>query len=191
MPNSNEQNPNGLFTKHWNATYRTMGSMPDGTSNTVVASEVVPTGVAREPLIHTRQGVALPSPLAGNSNLPIADTTTQANMITAIKQWETNCQAATTTGPIAHTALNWARPTMTYSLFNCLVPPNPNSPYCSANGTASAHDGSVNAPARSYHTGGVNAGFGDGSVQFISSTVDITAWQAAGNTNDGQSKTVF
>ena len=41
--------------------------------------------------------------------------------------------------------------------------------------------------ARSYHTGGVNAGMGDGSVQFVSDTISIANWRAASSADGGES----
>ncbi|MDR0704424.1 MAG: DUF1559 domain-containing protein [Planctomycetaceae bacterium] len=49
------------------------------------------------------------------------------------------------------------------------------------------YDGSLHASARSYHPGGVNVGYGDGSVHFISDTVNVDAWHNLGASNDGQS----
>jgi prepilin-type N-terminal cleavage/methylation domain-containing protein/prepilin-type processing-associated H-X9-DG protein len=40
--------------------------------------------------------------------------------------------------------------------------------------------------ARSYHPGGVNALFGDGSVKFIKSTIDGSAWRALGTVAGGE-----
>jgi prepilin-type N-terminal cleavage/methylation domain-containing protein/prepilin-type processing-associated H-X9-DG protein len=40
--------------------------------------------------------------------------------------------------------------------------------------------------ARSYHTGGVNACFADGSVHFIQSTIDFRVWQALGTRSGGE-----
>lgn len=40
--------------------------------------------------------------------------------------------------------------------------------------------------SRSNHTGGVNAGMGDGSVRFVSNTVNPTAWLLTGSADDGQ-----
>jgi prepilin-type processing-associated H-X9-DG protein len=48
------------------------------------------------------------------------------------------------------------------------------------------YDGSFHAAARSYHTGGVNVGYGDGSVHFINNSVNIDAWHNLGASNDGQ-----
>ena len=41
--------------------------------------------------------------------------------------------------------------------------------------------------ARSYHTGGVNAAMGDGSVQFVSETINIANWRAASSADGGES----
>jgi prepilin-type N-terminal cleavage/methylation domain-containing protein/prepilin-type processing-associated H-X9-DG protein len=40
--------------------------------------------------------------------------------------------------------------------------------------------------ARSYHTGGVNVGFCDGSVKFISNGIDFPTWQALGTRSGGE-----
>ncbi|MBX3400928.1 MAG: DUF1559 domain-containing protein [Gemmataceae bacterium] len=41
--------------------------------------------------------------------------------------------------------------------------------------------------ASSYHSGGVNVGMGDGSVRFVTDTVDFNAWRAAGTKSGGES----
>lgn len=41
--------------------------------------------------------------------------------------------------------------------------------------------------ARAYHTGGVNASMGDGSVKFVSDTVDLQSWRAYSTVNGGES----
>jgi prepilin-type processing-associated H-X9-DG protein len=40
--------------------------------------------------------------------------------------------------------------------------------------------------ARSWHTGGVNAVFVDGSVHFFSNSIDLNTWKAIGGRGDGQ-----
>ena len=40
--------------------------------------------------------------------------------------------------------------------------------------------------ARSYHTGGVNALFMDGSVRFITNSIDQVTWRALGTRNGGE-----
>ncbi|CAN5838361.1 DUF1559 domain-containing protein [soil metagenome] len=47
-------------------------------------------------------------------------------------------------------------------------------------------NGLVWAAARSEHPGGVNAGFGDGSVRFIKETINPEIWRALGTRNGGE-----
>jgi prepilin-type processing-associated H-X9-DG protein len=43
--------------------------------------------------------------------------------------------------------------------------------------------------ARSKHSGGVQAAFCDGAVQFMSDNIDLSVWQAAGTVNGGEALT--
>ncbi|MDR1957776.1 MAG: DUF1559 domain-containing protein, partial [Planctomycetaceae bacterium] len=87
------------------------------------------------------------------------------------------------------------------SSFSTILPPN--SPSCSGN--ALDYDARMLVSASSYHTGGVNAALGDGSVTFVSDTVDsgtltdsttpvvsgtspFGVWGAMGSINGGESK---
>jgi prepilin-type processing-associated H-X9-DG protein len=40
--------------------------------------------------------------------------------------------------------------------------------------------------ARSWHSGGVNAGLADGSIRFIANQINLEIWRAAGSTNGGE-----
>ncbi|MDR2170153.1 MAG: DUF1559 domain-containing protein [Planctomycetaceae bacterium] len=40
--------------------------------------------------------------------------------------------------------------------------------------------------ARSWHTGGVNVGLGDGSVRFVNNSINTAIWAAAGGSNDDE-----
>ncbi|MDR3234849.1 MAG: DUF1559 domain-containing protein [Planctomycetaceae bacterium] len=40
--------------------------------------------------------------------------------------------------------------------------------------------------ARSFHTGGVNGAFGDGSVQFFTNSIDVNVWRALGSIDGGE-----
>jgi len=52
--------------------------------------------------------------------------------------------------------------------------------------TQNQADGNTWAAARSKHTGGVNACFGDGSVRFMSNTINPAVWQAMGSKAGGE-----
>jgi prepilin-type processing-associated H-X9-DG protein len=62
--------------------------------------------------------------------------------------------------------------------YNHILPPNSPVPDCGAGGEGVAGGGPGAYTARSFHSGGVNASFADGSARFISSTIDLSVWRA-------------
>lgn len=75
-----------------------------------------------------------------------------------------------------------------YSGFCAILPPN--SPNCNPNSNDAS--GYSLMSATSYHPGGVHAGLGDGSVRFISDTVDTgtltkTSVSSGTGSNNGES----
>ena len=78
--------------------------------------------------------------------------------------------------------------------FYTITGPNSSTPdriWCFETNTApciNVGDGEdVYQAARSRHTGGVNVAMGDGSVHFVSDTIALNIWQAAGTTRGGES----
>jgi prepilin-type N-terminal cleavage/methylation domain-containing protein/prepilin-type processing-associated H-X9-DG protein len=63
---------------------------------------------------------------------------------------------------------------------------NPLNAPCTTTSTAPPSPFSRRQGARSRHTGGVNAALCDGSVRFISNTIDIRIWQALGTSQGGE-----
>lgn len=61
----------------------------------------------------------------------------------------------------------------------------PNSRFRDCSGTANGH-----LAARSYHTGGVNVVRGDGSVTFVSDSIDAASWRAFGTISGGETVSV-
>ena len=94
----------------------------------------------------------------------------------------------------------WILPAMGGNTFTTKFPPNSNGtdiiPICpptwpgAANDpekcTRNRNDGNVWASARSQHTGGVNVVFADGSVRFVSSSIDANLWRALGSRAGGE-----
>ena len=69
-------------------------------------------------------------------------------------------------------------------IVNEVAPPNWQYPNVTDGGCGQQVIDNI-SPPRSRHPGGVNAAFCDGSIHFISQTVDLTTWQNLGCRNDG------
>ena len=72
-----------------------------------------------------------------------------------------------------------------YTWYNHVLTPNSRTPDCSdsqvlGNNSLGCHS------ARSTHTGGVNATFGDGSVRFINEEIDLKVWRAMGTSQGNE-----
>ncbi len=50
-------------------------------------------------------------------------------------------------------------------------------------------NGGIVISARSFHSGGVNVALADGSVRFVSDTIDLNTWMAVSTLNDGETVT--
>ena len=67
------------------------------------------------------------------------------------------------------------------SLFNTIVPPSsPNYPWsaCRTNNSGGGVDNGHFENANSFHPGGCNFGFCDGSVKFLKQTISVRAYMA-------------
>ena len=91
--------------------------------------------------------------------------------------------ASSTSSWIGARASAWIISKPFTSTFNTYSPPNP--PY--ADWWAM---GSGFLAARSMHPGGANAGLTDGSVRFVSETIEVDAWRAIGSVNGGEVVTI-
>jgi prepilin-type N-terminal cleavage/methylation domain-containing protein len=185
----------GPFPNGRGAFYRTFGDIEDGTSNTVFASENTPTKVSGVfEMSEILRGITLPSDLPSTSILPSRDATKQQVFVTAINKLADDITTAATAGsPNFHpdvSCKSWAMPLPCQTLFNMIATPNWRAMTAGTNTTAGvAYDGNVICPARSMHSGGVNAGLGDGAVRFVTNTIDTTTWHSLGNIADGLNAT--
>lgn len=140
-------------------------SITDGLSNTMAFSERISYGSNADPM----QGAFAQVTLDGNSS-------------------PSTCTAALTgtwAGQIEESRWNDGR--SPYSGFFAATPPN--SVSCTGDGSSgNIHDGSFALPgASSLHPGGVLAAMGDGSVRFVSETINTGNQGASFNFTGGQS----
>lgn len=153
-----------------------MASFTDGTSNTLLASEVK----GWQP--YTRNG--------GPSTTTMPSTVTEAATITA-----SGSQFKTNTG---HT--EWPDGRVHHTGFTVTLNPNSYVPYTNGgteynadfNSWQEGKDGSAGSPtyaiitSRSHHIGVVNAALVDGSVRTISENISLEIWRALGTRQNGE-----
>jgi prepilin-type processing-associated H-X9-DG protein len=140
-----------------------IATIGDGTSNTLLFSEVLPFDQA------TR---------AANSSHP-AGSNADGRGVTMLS------------GPGGNLFQSFTAPNSTIpdTMMYCdpaIPQTHPNRLYCIQN----RNDGNQWAAARSRHSGGVNAAFGDGSVRFIRDSIDLVNWQSMGSKNGGEVVTI-
>jgi prepilin-type N-terminal cleavage/methylation domain-containing protein/prepilin-type processing-associated H-X9-DG protein len=157
---------------------RTFGAFTDGLSNTVLAAEVKTYTQAYHDCPSS-----VPAALANPSAFP--DPSVVASVVTA-------ASGACGTAAAGHT--HWVNGNSFYDGFTTALTPNTKVPtgttqFDSDLTSEDEDDGGPTYAAvtsRSYHPGGVNALFGDGSVRFIKSTIQWQAWRAIGTIGGGE-----
>jgi len=160
-PTNSQVNPlfqNVLATK--------LAEIADGTSNTAMYSET------RLSLLSNGGS----NTVTDNVNDKVSNVYASPSASFSIFTPDVSCQTPSTTSRIGYRGIMYYRnlvPTVCYS--HSQVPNTPN-PDCGDAGFVSAH-----VAARSYHPGGVNTAFCDGSVRFIKNTISPTTWKAVGS----------
>jgi prepilin-type N-terminal cleavage/methylation domain-containing protein/prepilin-type processing-associated H-X9-DG protein len=163
---------------------QSVASLVDGTSNTILMAEIT--------LGEMRPGS---DPALGNVRLhflrPVNGLTDQ---ITTISEAETTCNNAELDPRQFVVGYTWFGGDFRATMYNHLLTPNSKSFDCISNFYASPtttdfrHVQSYGFhAARSWHTGGVNALLGDGSVHFFSDSIAPNTWRALSTRNGGES----
>ena len=101
------------------------------------------------------------------------------------------CTGGATASPLRYTGHQYYRALPFLQTFSTTLPPNWNRKVTTGqkyNCWGPDPDGlyKTHMSASSYHTGGVSAGMGDGSVRFVRDSVDFVNWRAMGSRSGGE-----
>lgn len=163
--NSRGVRSRGVFSRGY--VWTSMAMILDGTSNTIAISEAVSARSQGERVLK-----------GGMSNYAPAGTTPITSCYASIDTTNPKMYTASA-GDIRRQGAVFSGITQT-SGFSTIIPPN--GPQCSSGWNASA----TIATAQSFHSGGVNVGRVDGSVQFVSETINArTAGTAETDVTEG------
>lgn len=146
-----------------------IAEITDGTSNTAMFSEIK----------RSRYGSSAPT-LAADPNNKI-DPIQLASDFTAATLQVPPPGCLTLTSRLNYRGLQYYRNIVQTTNYSHTVPPNYKELDCGDSGIAAGH-----IATRSYHPGGVNTVFADGSVRFIKDSINLTTWRALGTKGGGE-----
>jgi prepilin-type processing-associated H-X9-DG protein len=136
-----------------------------------------------------------------NSKVKLSEVTSADGLSNTIALSELKYRTPSATGPsLQDSRGTWSYATMGGNVFTTQNSPNSTVPDlvwgcrnypqegmpCTSGSNSAASFAVLHAAARSYHSGGVNVAYGDGSVRFVSNSVDLLVWQAMGTRGGGE-----
>jgi len=167
----------GMFDDLEN-TGRKFGAVTDGTSNTALYAEVAAGGYTGD----DKHRIA--DCYQGTTSLPYQKLTwaqlQQGRNELIAQNWQTADFAGGWSPPWKYKGYPYVEGSPWRTWYGHLLPPNkpcwkPDDSFWS-----------IVVPASSYHTGGANVAMTDGSIRFVSESVDGDAWMAAGSRHGGE-----
>lgn len=157
----------GLFMQNKAVTF---ADITDGTSNTAAFSEsLLPDSNMSEPAILTQW----------NKDVVIVGASSRSDPFLTV-EWCTRFGQPVASRP--NRGARWVDGFVLYTAYYHWWEPNSRIPDCAKWSPLR----SLWQMARSHHPGGVNVALADGSVRFVSQTVDLEAWRALGSRNGGE-----
>lgn len=193
-PATNFFDPSGLFAE--SGPCFGVQSNTDGTSNTIAFGEAL-IGSEFKPQVKWRSGPVLPAasalcgtPWCGINDVSSANYDLLIQDLQACEQGWVN-QPSSGPGSVNQKGFRWCENLAGFALINTVVPPSPGNwrfGWCALRGggiNSNASDGQYQN-ANSNHPGGANFLFGDGSVRFVKSTINIRTYWALGSRAGGE-----
>ena len=167
---------NGVFRRDMETAMR---DIHDGTSNTIFAGEHICGDGSSSTWTPLTDFVRQISWSGATDQFP-----TQAD----VEAYGVTCEAAGPSSHHSHAGNRWMSPMFgDGTVFNTVAPPNWKYPACYVGGGGSG-DASGVFPAKSRHPGGANHSLADGSVTFVSETIDFNTYQGMGSRNGGETQ---
>jgi prepilin-type N-terminal cleavage/methylation domain-containing protein/prepilin-type processing-associated H-X9-DG protein len=159
----------------------TIVSITDGTSNTAMFAEV-------------RRGTGYPSTAVdANTNVTVGSASLSTAPLLYDGRTAPGCAGGTVTNLINYTGLQYYRGGINHnSFYTHTLPPNWNrtNPGAQKYNCGDTSFRRAHISASSHHSGGVNVCMSDGSVHFISDSINFAIWQAIGTHRGGESATL-
>jgi prepilin-type processing-associated H-X9-DG protein len=159
-----------------------LASMADGTSNTMLISETlfgnssIAGSIDLTGLNASDKAKIFQRTILDGTQTPAADATEDQDMVAF-------SATVTKTGGKQERGAFWLSCRWDHSVYNAYLKPNQKD---SANYWKKGSPQISFLKATSNHTGGVNTAYGDGSVHFVSDSVNLDAWRAASTVNGGE-----
>jgi prepilin-type N-terminal cleavage/methylation domain-containing protein/prepilin-type processing-associated H-X9-DG protein len=187
-PTSSADRPNGLF---YHMSSNTLDSIQDGTSNTMAMSEAC-VGIQQDTtflgsltyddcVASKVYRTLIFGQTPGPTSVSLATTSQNGLTNGTLGGLDTALSAAATPSMswLDTRGLSWVLIQPAYTTFGAFLPPNAKMPsYWNMNQGFFM--------ANSYHPSGVSAAFADGSVRWVSNSVDLKQWRLAASISDGE-----